>query len=575
VAELARAILGYPRHLAIHVGGVVLTAEPIAELVPVVPAATPGRTILQWDKDDVEAMGLVKIDLLGLGMLSLLQDGLRLVEQHRGVAIDLARLPPDDPAVYAMLRAADTVGVFQVESRAQMATLPRLQPRSFSDLVVAVALIRPGPIQGEMVHPYLRRRRGEEPVTYPHPLVEPVLRKTLGVPLFQEQGMKLAIVAAGFTPAEADRLRRAMGHKRSRARMQELEQRLLDGMARNGIDPETARRLYRQLAAFADYGFPESHAIAFAHLVYASAYLKCHYPAEFYCALLNNQPMGFYSLAVVVGDARRRGVPVLPVDVRRSRVDCTVEPVDDPRRGRVLGVRLGYRFVRGLGAAAFARLDAALEAGPFTSVADFCRRTGLDADAVEALILLGAFDALGVPRRQLLWQCPREQLRAWSQAGGLGLDGSATPAPALPPLTAVEVLDLEHRLLGLSPGHHPLEFLRAALARLGVSSVAALARRRGGQRVRVAGLAVCRQAPPTARGHVFLTLEDETGLLNLVVRPRTMDRYGELLRSEPLLIVEGVLQREQGATSVLVQRVWPIRPPGVGGAAPPPRVGRR
>ncbi|MBI4318714.1 MAG: error-prone DNA polymerase, partial [Chloroflexi bacterium] len=338
--SLCDEIQDFPRHLGIHVGGMIITARPLVEIVPVERATMPGRTVVQWDKDSVEEAGLIKIDVLGLGMLSLIQDCLKLVKQHRGVEIDLAKLPYDDPEVYDMLCRADTVGVFQVESRAQMATLPRLKPRCFYDIVVEIALIRPGPIQGEMVHPYLRRRQGLEPVTYPHPKLEPVLRKTLGVPLFQEQGMKLAIAAAGFSPGKADLLRKAMGHKRSRQQMDALCDDLIRGMAENGIPQEAAMRIFKQLAAFADYGFPESHAASFAHIVYASAYLKRYYPAEFYCALLNNQPMGFYQPSVIVGDARRHGIETLPVDVNKSRVDCTVEGDR---------VRLGYRYVRGIG----------------------------------------------------------------------------------------------------------------------------------------------------------------------------------------------------------------------------------
>ncbi|MDQ6635190.1 MAG: PHP domain-containing protein, partial [Gemmatimonadota bacterium] len=415
LAEVVEGLHQIPRHRSIHVGGFVLTAEPLYTVVPIEPASMPGRTVIQWEKDDLDAAGLVKIDLLGLGMLTLIQDCILYVRHTRGVTVDLATLPMDDQAVYDDLCAADTIGIFQVESRAQMNTLPRLKPRKFYDLVIEVAIIRPGPIQGDMVHPYLRRRAGEEEVTYPHPSLAPILKRTLGVPLFQEQGMQVAIAAAGFTPGEADVLRRAMGHKRSRERMAAICQKMLDGMAANGIAPDIAQRIFNQINGFADYGFPESHAASFALLVYASAYLKHYYAPEFTAAILNAQPMGFYAPGTLVEDARRHGVEVRPADLTRSRWDATLEPRDEQVRVLAAGkskapaVRLGVRSVRGLGATARDKLEQALTDRPFTSIEDVVQRAGLDRRGLRHLAEAGALDGL-LPhepdlrkRRAALW----------------------------------------------------------------------------------------------------------------------------------------------------------------------------
>ncbi len=537
------SLLSIPRHLGIHVGGMIVTARPLVEVVPIEPATMPGRTVTQWDKDDIEEVGLVKIDILGLGMLSLIQDCLALIEQHHGVKIDLAKLSYDDQEVYDMLCKADTVGLFQVESRAQMATLPQLKPRCFYDIVVEVALIRPGPIQGEMVHPYLRRRQGLEEVTYPHPKLEPVLRKTLGVPLFQEQGMKLAIVAAGFSPGKADLLRKAMGHKRSRQQMEALCGDLIRGMMENGIPQDAAERIFKQLAAFADYGFPESHAASFALIVYASAYLKRYYPAEFYCALLNNQPMGFYQPAVIVGDARRHGIEILPVDVNLSRVDCTVED------GKV---RLGYRYVRGIGEAALVQLDQEVAKGPYDSLLDFCRRSGLERDVIENLIAVGAFDRWKIPRRRLLWELP-ETLRI--------ARANAFPVPSqadieLPEMSLRERTSIDYAILGLSTGKHVMEFFRGRLNRLGILSTNDISSLSDGDMVRVAGVVTCRQRPHTARGFTFITLEDETGLANVIVNLRVYEKYLPVARDEQLVIVEGTLQGQSGVINILARRLF-------------------
>ncbi|MFI5257248.1 MAG: OB-fold nucleic acid binding domain-containing protein, partial [Gemmatimonadales bacterium] len=516
------------------------------------PASMPGRTVIQWEKDDLDPVGLVKIDLLGLGMLTLLQDCLLYIRQERGVTIDLATLDMTDQAVYDDLCAADTIGVFQVESRAQMNTLPRLKPRKFYDLVVEVALIRPGPIQGEMVHPYLRRRNGQEEVTYPHPSLQPILQRTLGVPLFQEQGMQVAIVAAGFTPGESDQLRRAMGHKRSRERMAAICQKMLDGMAANGIAPDVAQRIFNQINGFADYGFPESHAASFALLVYASAYLKHYFAPEFTAAILNAQPMGFYAPGTLVEDARRHDVEVRPADLTKSGWDATLEPRPAP-----LGpaLRLGIRSVRGLGATAREKLEHALAEGAFTSIEDVVERAGLDRRALRHLAEAGTLDGL-LPhepdlrkRRAALWAVLE------AARGDAGPLAPRRPAPRraapLPPMSPVELTEADYRMTGLSLAGHPMSHVRRVLEPNGVRSARDLLQNgRDGETVATAGLVICRQRPGTAKGFVFLTLEDETGLINVVVTPQRFERQALLISRTPLLLVRGVLQVEQKVVNV-------------------------
>jgi error-prone DNA polymerase len=556
LAEVVEGLHQIPRHRSIHVGGFVLTAEPLCTVVPIEPASMPGRTVIQWEKDDLDSVGLVKIDLLGLGMLTLLQDCLLYIRQTRGVTVDLATLPMDDQAVYDDLCAADTIGVFQVESRAQMNTLPRLKPRCFYDLVVEVAIIRPGPIQGDMVHPYLRRRAGLEPVTYLHPSLEPILKRTLGVPLFQEQGMQVAIALAGFTAGDADVLRRAMGHKRSRERMAAICQRMLDGMAKNGIANVDADRIFNQINGFADYGFPESHAASFALLVYASAYLKHYYAPEFTAAILNAQPMGFYAPGTLVEDARRHGVEVRPADVTCSAWDAHLEPRTDPR-GRAIApaVRLGVRSVRGLGAAARDKLERALAAGPFTSIEDVVQRSGLDQRGLRHLAEAGALDGL-LPdepdvrsRRAALWAV-LEASRG--DAGPLAPRRRARAEPApLPAMRRVELTEADYRMTGISLAGHPMSHVRDVLTPNGVRSARDLLRHgRDGETVATAGLVICRQRPGTAKGFVFLTLEDETGLINVVVTPQRFERQALLISRTPLLLVRGVLQVEQAVVNV-------------------------
>ncbi len=535
-----------PRHRSIHVGGFVLTAEPLSTIVPIEPASMENRTVIQWEKDDVEAMGLVKIDLLGLGMLTLIQDCLKYVRTMRGHTIDLWTLDFADQAVYDDLCAADTIGVFQVESRAQMNTLPRLKPRCFYDLVVEVALIRPGPIQGEMVHPYLRRKAGEEKVTYPHPSLEPILKRTLGVPLFQEQGMQVAIAAAGFTAGEADTLRRAMGHKRSRERMADICKKMIDGMIRNGFSQEVAQRVYNQINAFADYGFPESHAASFALLVYASAYLKHYYAPEFTAAILNAQPMGFYAPGTLIEDAKRHGVTVLPVDASRSRYDSTLEPVGDS-----FAVRLGLRLVRGIGGKSRELLQRAVErGGTFASIGDVVSRSGLERRALRALAEGGALDCF-VPdepsarrRRAAVWRMLEVER---GNAGPLAPSRIKLEVPgSVPAMSAREITASDYRMTGLSLNGHPMLHLRAMLRENGVRTAREInALKDGTHDIAAAGLVICRQRPGTAKGFVFLTLEDETGLVNVVVLPKLFEAQALMISTAPLILVRGTLQVEQ------------------------------
>jgi error-prone DNA polymerase len=563
VLDLARQVLDYPRHLGIHSGGMVMADRPLVEFCPIEWARMQDRSVLQWDKDDCAAAGLVKFDLLGLGMLTVLHLAVDLVREQEGTEIDLATLPQEDE-VYDLLCAADTVGVFQVESRAQMATLPRLRPRTFYDLVVEVALIRPGPIQGGSVHPYLRRRSGEEPVTYPHALLEPCLRKTLGVPLFQEQLMQIAIDAAGFTPGEADQLRQAMGSKRSQARMAAMRERLMVGMAERGITGETAEDIAHKLEAFANFGFPESHSVSFAYLVYASAWLKRRYPAPFACALLNAQPMGFYSPHTLVRDAIRHGVQVLSPCVHASRRDCTLEP-RTPEAGPVgfplpgwhadvstHAVRVGLRYVRGLSERLLDRIDEARTEAPFTDLEDFTRRTGAPVDALENLATAGAFAGFGITRRAGLWA-----------AGGLRearpdtLPGLVTgiDAPPLPGMTELEATAADLATTGLSAARHPTEFVRDELTAAGVVTAATLRTCRDRAIVEVAGIVTHRQQPETAKGVVFLNLEDETGLINVICTPDVWQRYRRVARTSPALRIRGRLEREQGVINLLAQRI--------------------
>ncbi|HMF03855.1 MAG TPA: error-prone DNA polymerase, partial [Acidimicrobiia bacterium] len=563
VLDLAGQVLDFPRHLGIHSGGMVMADRPLVEFCPIEWARMEDRSVLQWDKDDCAAAGLVKFDLLGLGMLTMLHLAVDLVREHEGTEVDLATIP-QEPEVYDLLCAADTVGVFQVESRAQMATLPRLRPRTFYDLVIEVALIRPGPIQGGSVHPYLRRRNGQEPVTYPHPMLEECLKKTLGVPLFQEQLMQMAIDIAGFSPGESDQLRQAMGSKRSHARMAVMRERLLAGMAERGITGATAEEIATKFEAFADFGFPESHSVSFAYLVYSSSWIKLHYPAEFACALLNAQPMGFYSPHSIVRDAMHHGVEVLGPDVNASRKDCTLEsrtsgagPVGRPRPGwhadpSTRAVRMGLRYVRGLADALLDRIDAEREGAPFTSLPDFTRRTGAPTDAIEALATAGAFGELGETRRSALWAAGALRDARADKLPGLvtGVD-----APPLPGMTEVEETAADLWATGMTAGRHPTEFVRERLASRGVVTVEALRELPHRSVVEVAGIVTHRQQPDTAKGVVFVNLEDETGLLNVICTAQVWRRYRKIARMSPALIVRGMLERYQGVINVVAARI--------------------
>ncbi len=551
LGELCKRIEKYPRHLGIHSGGMLLTRDPLIEVAPVEWATMAQRSVVQWDKDDLADLGLVKIDLLGLGMLSLLRDAFAMHNRmHPEQPLALRTVPPEDAQTYDMLCRADSVGVFQVESRAQMAMLPRLRPRCFYDLVMQVAIIRPGPIQGEMVHPFLRRRNGQEPVTYPHPKLQPVLERTLGVPLFQEQGMRLAIVAAGFTAGQADQLRRAMGNKRSRERMADLYPKLIDGMACSGIDREAAERLFQMLQGFADYGFPESHAASFALLVYASAYLKRHHPAVFTAALLNAQPMGFYSTSTIVNDAKRHGVAVRP-----PRVDASTWWSDAVGDGVV---QLGYHLVRDLGERQRERIEAALAEGcPFANLVDFARRTGLPRPALESLATVGAFEPWYRDRRRALWEVAALIEREGRGDLGRLMEITEGEAPLSPP-NAPEETALDFWGLGLTTRRHPISYVRSLLHRRRVASAAALARLRDGVRTRVGGLVITRQRPGTAKGFVFLTLEDETGVVNVVLKPKIYERFRRVARQSEALIVDGVLQSEQGVIHVIATELAPL-----------------
>ncbi|HUA32782.1 MAG TPA: error-prone DNA polymerase [Candidatus Binataceae bacterium] len=652
LVDLVRRIQSLPRHLGQHSGGMVIAAQPLDEIVPLEPASMPGRVVVQWDKDDCADLGIIKIDLLGLGMLAALEEAIPIIREHEGVEIDLAHLPPDDPDVYAMMRRADTVGVFQIESRAQMATLPRMKPEKFYDLVVEVAIIRPGPIVGKMVHPYLDRRNKRAPVEYAHPSLEPILRRTLGVPLFQEQLLRIAMTAAGFSGGEAEELRRAMGFKRSVERMEKIEERLRAGMARKGMSGTVADDIVRSITSFALYGFPESHAASFALIAYASAYLKYHHPAAFFAAMLNCYPMGFYHPSTLVKDAERHGASILPVDVTKSNWRCTVEcvpspsdsapspspsaPSPYPRRGRGRGdasepprtgavpqpavnpqparalrapaspwsgggtagraagapgsrraalaatpsdalpagehqaappqagpqrhaLRLGLRYVAGLREEVGSRIEAARDTRAFDSIADFSARVGLNRRELDALAYAGAFAAFGGTRRNALWNA------AALERDPQSLLARARPQPAQSNLPAMGPLDetlADYAATGVTAGPHLMTYLRAKLKVRGVLSAEELPHARHESWVKTAGVVIVRQRPGTAKGFLFITLEDETGIANLIVTPDLFQKHRLLLRSAGILLAEGVLQQVDGVTAIRARRFAEIHLPG-------------
>jgi error-prone DNA polymerase len=579
VLDLANRLHGLPRHLGIHSGGMVLCDRPVAEVVPTEWARMENRSVVQWDKDDCADAGLIKFDLLGLGMLGALHDCFDLVREHHHEDLTLGTVPADDPAVYDMLCKADTIGVFQVESRAQMATLPRLRPRKFYDLVVEIALIRPGPIQGGAVHPYMRRRARKEAAVPPHPSLAKALERTLGVPLFQEQVMQMAVAAAGFAPEQADQLRRAMSSKRSTERMRGLKDQLMSGMAAKGITGELADDIYAKLEAFASYGFPESHSISFAYLVYASSYLKRHYPAAFTAALLNNQPMGFYSPATLIGDARRHDVTVRGPDVNVSAVKATLESAPSPYRRRhefasehpQPAIRLGLGAVRDLGESAAERVVVERDGdeaagikgnGPYLSLEDFVRRTGLSKAALEALATAGAFAGLGLTRRQALWQAGA---LAGTHAGQLPGTAGMDRVPDLPEMTVVEQTFADLWAAGASPDSHPIAHVRERLAATGHLRIEQLAEVPDGGSVRIAGIVTHRQRPPTAGGVCFLSLEDETGLANIVCSPAVWERHKKVGLNHAGLRILGRLERSdhgEGSINIVAVRLEPLQVAG-------------
>ncbi len=568
--RLARELAGSPRHISIHVGGFVITRRPLVETVPVQPAAMPGRTVVQWDKDDLAELGLLKVDLLALGMLTAISRALALLGRHRpapalAAAVphpeSLAQIPAEEPAVYDMTSRADTVGVFQIESRAQMSLLPRLKPRCFYDLVVSVAIIRPGPIQGGMVHPFLRRREGLEEVRYPYEPLRPVLERTLGIPLFQEQAMRLAVVAAGFSPGEADELRRTMTHKRSHERLEEMRERLVAGMAERKIPRGDAEAILRQLHGFAGYGFPESHAASFALLVYASAWIKCHHPAVFACALLDSQPMGFYAPHTLVEDAKRHGVEVRGVDVVHSGWECSLEGSRDGATvaaGEQPVLRLGLSLVRGLPRAVGGAVLSARQLAPFSSVEDLARRARLSRAWLVRLAEAGALRSLERGRRAALWKVlalsPGEE-------GDLFAGRLPPEAPVVleEPGAADEVAS-DYATTGLSEKAHPMSFLRPALAARGARTARELYRLRDREAVEVAGLVIVRQRPETAKGITFVSLEDETGIANLVVMPDVYERFRPLVRRAPFLLARGRIERTGAVVNLQVRELLPLAP---------------
>jgi error-prone DNA polymerase len=551
--ELTNEILDFPRHLSIHPGGFLLGHEPVYGLVPIENATMPERTVIQWDKEDLEELGLFKVDLLGLGGLTQLDLCFKLLREHRGVELSMATIPPEDNATFDMICRSDTVGVFQIESRAQMAMLPRLRPRNFYDLVIEISIVRPGPITGGMVHPYLRRRQGKEPVEYPHPSLQPVLEKTLGVPLFQEQVMRLAVVAADYTPGEADQLRRDMAAWHRTGRMERHRERLITRMQAKGIAPEFAERVFEQIRGFGEYGFPESHAASFALIAYATAWLKCHYPTEFTCSLLNAQPMGFYAPATIVEDAKRHQVVVNPIDVQSSSWQCTLEPC--AQSAGDFAVRMGLRYVKGLGEGDWERLDLARRAASFTSLEDFVRRSGLDEAALSGLAEAGAFDSLGVDRRAALWD-----VRRLAQVRNQSLQLPAREAkPAFDPLSAFEEVGWDYRRTSHSVRRHPLEPFRNMLAAHRLPDARTIAAGENGARVRYAGLVICRQRPGTAGGVVFMTLEDETGFVNVVVWESVFQRYAVLAKTLSFLGITGTLQVEDNVVHLIAEELWEPR----------------
>ncbi len=558
--HLWQKIQNLPRHLGQHSGGMVIAAGRLDEVVPLEPAAMPGRVVVQWDKDDCADLGIIKIDLLGLGMLNALEEVVPLIRTHEKKNVELAHLPPDDPQTYEMIRRADTVGVFQIESRAQMASLPRNAPSRFYDLVIQVAIIRPGPIVGGMVHPFFERRQGRQKVTYLHPSLEPILKRTLGVPLFQEQLLRLAMVAAGFSGGEAEELRRAMGFKRSMERMESIEKRLRQGMAKQGITGATQDQIVQSITSFALYGFPESHAASFALIAYASAYLKAHHPTAFTIALLNAWPMGFYHPATLLKDAQRHGVGVHPIDVQHSQWRCTWESaagsVGDFRGRRAAGsIRLGLRYIRGLRGEVAQRITLAKQEQPFSSVDDLVVRCQLADRDLQRLAHSGALASFGLSRRQALWQIARLS----RSVGPLFADEPPRGESPLPEMSPLEETVADFQTSGVTTGPHPIAYARSNLTAHGVTPNGDLPDIAAGTRIRFAGSVIVRQRPGTANGMLFVTLEDETGMAQALVTPDLLQENRQLIVGSPGLVVEGILQRKDGSMSIKAEKFWPIQ----------------
>jgi error-prone DNA polymerase len=554
--ELCLAAQDLPRHLGQHSGGMVICEGRLDSVVPLEPASMLGRVVVQWDKEDCADMGIIKVDLLGLGMMAALKDSLELIRDHYREEVDLAHLPADDPVVYSALQKADTVGMFQVESRAQMACLPRLKPQKFYDIVVQVAIIRPGPIVGNMVNPFLKRRQGREAVIYPHPSLETVLGRTLGVPLFQEQLLRMAMIAANFTGGEAEELRRAMGFKRSEVRMKPIEEKLRAGMTRNGILGETQEQIIQSITSFALYGFPESHAASFALIAYASAYLKCHYLAAFTAALLNNQPMGFYHPSTLVKDAQRHGLKILPMDVMRSDWRCTLEPSTIRHQP---SVRLGLNYARGLREPAAQALVRERSLAPFTSVQDLARRVPeLRKDELTTLAEIGALNEISEKRhrRDALWQVERAVRWSGPLLDELPEMNGEFPLAAM---TDEERLVADFRATGLTVGPHPMQYRREEMKKMWIYRASDLAQIPNGRRIRVGGCVIARQRPGTAKGMMFMSLEDETGIANAIVAPDLLQKNRVLLISERFLMIEGILQNQDNVIHIRAERVSPLR----------------
>ncbi|HEV8384768.1 MAG TPA: OB-fold nucleic acid binding domain-containing protein, partial [Candidatus Acidoferrales bacterium] len=587
--ELCQRVQDLPRHLGQHSGGMVVCRGQLDSVVPLEPATMPGRVVIQWDKEDCADMGIVKVDLLGLGMMAVLEESIELIRRHHGEEVDLAHLPPDDPPVYDALCRADTVGMFQVESRAQMSCLPRLRPKKFYDLVVQVAIIRPGPIVGKMVNPYLKRRQGREPVDYLHPSLRPVLERTLGVPLFQEQLLRMAMIAAGFSGGQAEELRRAFGFKRAEARMRDVEVKLREGMTRNGITGPAQESIVKSITSFALYGFPESHAASFALIAYASAWLKCHYLAAFTAAMLNNQPMGFYAPSTIVKDAQLHGLKVRPIDVTRSNWKCMLEPVAQAYSLRIpnraahpapdFAIRLGLCYAKGLRDVVAQAIVRERERAAFSSVENLKHRVPeIRKDELVLLAEIGALNSIAgrarLHRRSALWQVERaarptgplleDDLMEQNECGEeivdrpAALEEDTNAVMPLEAMTAEERLVADYRGTGLTVGPHPMRYRRAEMNARGVTPAALLRHLPNGSAVCVAGGVIARQRPGTAKGFVFLSLEDETGISNAILTPDVYEQNRLVVVGQQFLLIEGTLQHLDGVISVKAQRVEPL-----------------